>query len=590
MIINIFIFFLILNFFYLFSLVYYPFKKVCDYKILSLSEKLLISIISITFISIFFNFFLPIKYLKYFLIIFVIFLIIRYKNNINFKEIKKIFLISIFFSPFAFFLNAGVDGALYHLPHQLLLFEDKISLGIVNLHSRYGLISSINYLKSIFLQKNNMILIANVTLIIYAIFFLHIYESLKKNLYFYLYLPIILTFFIYSRYSVPTYALVDFALSIFFILSFFFGIKCLDKKSENKFKNNFFLFIFFSIFCGTLKASGVIIYFYVFLIVLVKRKIILKNFGEYIYIFVFIIFFNLLWILKNLLNTSCIIYPINFLCFDLNIAPKNYLILNTIKDWARAPFFILENLNLYKIFFEIDSKFYLLITLLIIFIVVLKKYKPKILHIVYLSGLIFINFWSDELKGIYYNIFNKNFYLVEKFFFKELIILFLLNIIVFLYLSEKIQFKLNRFIDNLSIKIIPFLFYLISVIFWLITAPSPRLGQHYFLLFIPVFFYIVSSNFNCTEDFKNFKKTIFIYIFFSVFSMPIFNKPVKIVDLFYFDIKPDFPQVEKRKEFGFKPLDDNINSCWLIKDCYSSKKDVKQLNLLFNYKKYILIN
>ena len=590
MIINIFIFFLILNFFYLFSLVYYPLKKVCDYKILSLSEKLLISIISITFISILFNFFLPIKYLKYFLIVFVIFLIIRYKNNINFKEIKKIFLISIFFSPFAFFLNAGVDGALYHLPHQLLLFEDKISLGIVNLHSRYGLISSINYLKSIFLHKNNMILIANVTLIIYAIFFLHIYESLKKNLYIYLYLPIILTFFIYSRYSSPTYALVDYALSIFFILSFFFGIKCLDKESENKFKNNFFLFIFFSIFCGTLKASGIIIYIYVFCIVLVKRKIILKNFSQYIYSFVFIVFFNFLWISKNLINTSCIIYPVNFLCFDLNIAPKNYLIFNTIKEWARSPFVILENSNLNKLFFKIDSKFYLLIVLLIIFFVVLKKYKPKILHIVYLSGLVFINFWSDELKGIYHDIFNKNFYRVQKLFFKEFIILFLLNIFVFLYLSEKIEFKLKKFTDTLSIKIVPFLFYLFSVIFWLITAPNPRFGQHYFFLFIPVFFYIVSSSFNFTEEFKKIKKIIFIYIFFSVFSMPIFNKSIKIDDLFYFDIKPDFPQVEKRKEFGFKPLDNNANSCWLIKDCYSSKKDVKQLDLLFNYKKYIIVN
>ena len=110
--------------------------------------------ILIGFIGVLVNFFLPINLLVgNILLIFSI--IIFTKLYYNHKEkIKLIFLI-IFISTTTFLLVTlsninRPDAGLYHLPYINFLQENKIILGLTNIHFRFGHISIFQYISAIY--------------------------------------------------------------------------------------------------------------------------------------------------------------------------------------------------------------------------------------------------------------------------------------------------------------------------------------------------------------------------------------------------------------------------------------------------------
>ena len=146
-------------------------------------ELIFIGIIFLSFLALFLNFFTELNvYLNTFIFLLSFFLLYIYKDTIDITEIiKKIAIVSIIgFITFILDHSNRPDAGLYHLPFVSMINEEKIILGSVNLHYRFGHISSLQYLYSIF---NNLILGENGILIPLTIIFssvlLYFYEELK---------------------------------------------------------------------------------------------------------------------------------------------------------------------------------------------------------------------------------------------------------------------------------------------------------------------------------------------------------------------------------------------------------------------------
>ena len=73
---------------------------------------------------------------------------------------------------------------------------------------------------------------------------------------------------------------------------------------------NFYLLIFFATFLSQIRTFGYLFFVTILILLFLENKIILliKNSG--------FVFFNLLWALKNLLSTGCLIYPVSFTCIE----------------------------------------------------------------------------------------------------------------------------------------------------------------------------------------------------------------------------------------------------------------------------------
>lgn len=114
--------------------------------------------------------------------------IIGIVSNIYFSNFKKESftvqsLIALIFGFSSNSIDFSYDAGLYHLNTQAWLNESKISFGLVNLHSRYGYSSFIDYINSTTWVLDNFIY-QHFTNIIFLVsfFFLYISQFLKTNL------------------------------------------------------------------------------------------------------------------------------------------------------------------------------------------------------------------------------------------------------------------------------------------------------------------------------------------------------------------------------------------------------------------------
>lgn len=206
------------------------------------------------------------------------------------------------------------DASLYHLPYTKIINENKIIFGISNLHFRFGHTSILQYLNAIFnneIFNDNGILLpaANIFALIVIYFFNEIKISYTNNRIYSLYIFFILTyiFYGYNRYSEFGN---DTIAHLFFLLTSSYFIKeFLYEKCDPDILSNILIL---SIFCCMLKPTlilvlGMPLYCYYFY----KKKKYLINKKN-----IFIIFFAILWFVKNVIISGCLLYPIQITCFD----------------------------------------------------------------------------------------------------------------------------------------------------------------------------------------------------------------------------------------------------------------------------------
>jgi len=443
-----------------------------------LSLTSLIGLISLSFIALIINFFLPLNQQTNTIILITLLVSILLTNR-NFlkKIISKTILKFIFFSTLGVFLMIVLsnintpDAGMYHFPYVNILNENKIIIGISNIHHRYGHVSIMQYLSALhfnYVFGINGIVVPLASLAIYSIFVFLSYINQKSDLSISNIFSILIIIFIFwkmNRYS--GYGNDAPAHFIFFIIVLIY-LNSLEifKKIDDK---TFYLISLLSIFAFLNKTFLI----FALLIPLISiNKNILKNIISLKFLILSLLLIS--WIMKNILTTGCIIYPMPSTC--LNLPWTNFEGISNIydvsigseawsKDWSNQKDIILpyneflENFNWVKFWFKNH------------FLIILKITVPYILA---------IGVFSIFLKNM-----KKNKFILNQ---KNLFLYFPILIIIF-----------------------------IGIIIWFLKAPIFRYGYSYLISFIALASTLAISYNLSGKKILNQKKISTVIIFLAIF-------------------------------------------------------------------------
>ena len=280
------------------------------------SSQLLYGLIIISFIALFLNFFFPLnKLLNTFILIFPIFFLIK-KKHIYFTKQFLLFLVISTVIIVLLIYESHVyrpDAGLYHLPYIKILNDEKILFGLSNLHFRYSHISIIQYLaaisNNIIFRENGIVfaqvLIASSVMINFLGKIFYYIKSQKYNFHFFF----LISASIFIAYKMNRYSEYGNDAPSHFLFFFLISELLIIDRTKIKDVANILILIPFIIFN---KITLILcIFFSFFLLKKINLTKLLKLKRVY-----FIIVFGLLWILKNIIVSGCILYPVKSLCIS----------------------------------------------------------------------------------------------------------------------------------------------------------------------------------------------------------------------------------------------------------------------------------
>lgn len=485
----------------------------------------------LAFTGVLLNFFTPLN-VKINTLLFILILVIGFILLVN-----RGFLIKILYCSFIISLIATLilsfdtiyrpDANLYHLPFTQIINENKIIFGVSNIHFRFGHISILQYLNAIFnnflFQENGILIPAA---IIFSTFVMYFYNEIKENanedkVYtFYIFLLLAYILYGYNRYS-------EFGNDTIAHLYFFLVSSCFLKEihKENIRYLDFIKLIILSLFCFILKTSLVFVFIfplYIFIFRFNKKYIL-----NYWSIIIFLVFIT--WIVKNIIISGCIIYPVEITCFD-----RLDWFSNNSKDLIAASAQSLDN--------EAWTKGW-------------PDYKGQpVTQEKYVDNFYWLQTWIDN-HGLL--IFKK----LSIFFTIILILIFVLKKLNTNLISEKIK-------SNNAIYLIFFLS-LICVLIWFIRFPVFRYGSSYLVVFLVSISTIIAIKYNIFQiEITKFQKylNICIIIFFVLFSL---KHTLRIYENYFVlknNVWPKFPKVEDTINISRPILLSEKFTYYLLKD------------------------
>ena len=285
-------------------------------KFITYSTQLIHGIALISFMALFINFFISLNQNVNSLIILSLLLIVFQKWKLFFNKEFIIFnLISTFIICFLI-IESNVyrpDAGLYHLPYINIINEEKIIFGLSNLHFRYAHTSIMQHTSAIL---NNLLLGINgivlpTALLMSAVLINFIsrtlnllrYKKYNFELFFLMFIQIYI-FYKMNRYSeygndAPSHLL------FFYLVSMVLK----NKLFETKEVLNLLIISLFVV------LNKIILLFSVFIVLILFTKKHFFNFFKHKR-FYFLILFFLIWIIKNVVISGCLIFPITKLCSD----------------------------------------------------------------------------------------------------------------------------------------------------------------------------------------------------------------------------------------------------------------------------------
>lgn len=448
-------------------------KKIINLNIIFFTENIIYGFILVGFLSLVINFLFPLNQYINTLVFLLIIIFTIFKIKIFKKDLLKTILIVSFFSTLLL-TNSKVytpDASLYHIPYTSIINNEKINLGIANVHHRFGLISIVQYISAFFnnfLFKENGILLpisilASAVLINFLskiIFYLK--ENNIKNIHF-LYL---FTIFVFITLKMSRYSEFGNDAPGHFVFLFFIS-KILEARTKDVDCNELLALSVFSF----LNKITFIITFPITIFYIIKNIKKIKYLNS-----IFYISFVFFWLIKNIFTTGCLIYPISNTCINkfawstnsnLTINTKNAFI--EASAWSKgfpdqkkfSQEMYIKNMN----WFETWSKNHLLI--------ILKKI------LIFISSLIFI------------------FILLRK-----------LN-------KTKSAWNLNSKKKIISLIIISFLL----LIYWFFNAPVYRFGYSFLASFIAfIFIFLIYPYITNNKRNSNIIKKL-VYFFLLIFIL-----------------------------------------------------------------------
>jgi len=476
-----FVFFQILFICIFLSLSGFLFKKFIfnEHDTKNFEENGLFGFLLIGFISLVINFFSPLNFLIN-NIFFILIILTAYKFNF-FKQDKVKLLKYAFFASticYIFMIYANVntpDAFLYHLPYSSIINENKIMIGVSNVHSRFSHISIFQYISSFFNNsffKTNGLLIPIALLTSY--FLIYSFKQFKKNFKndssrvnsYFIFLILVFSLYSFNRYSGygnDSQVHIYYFLTIIYLLNFF-----IVKKSLLTFQKLSAVCLF-TFLIKPFYIISLIIPFVVFLIIRNNYIIFRSKF------FVFSLFFVFFWILKNFFISACFIYPIKVTCVD-------------DVSWYNS---------------NVGS--------------------------ISISGEAWSKAWPDKIiQNITQENFNKNFNWVTSWSKSHLLVIFekLLPILIFLFINFLFFYfsrclKKNIPDSNKTFFSLALLMSFFFTIIWFLKFPIYRYGQSFIyilMIFTLYFIFIRNIEFEKISKFYNVFITCIIVIFLGIVS------------------------------------------------------------------------
>lgn len=326
-------------------------------------------------------------------------------------------------------INFHYDAAYYHLNHQNWLRESNLIVGTVNIFWPFGMSSIFEYLSSILWVGESLIYLhfLNITFIhvFFSFIFYHLHNSENRNLknasWFLLLFSILDNFgisggrngFIY----IQEIGKQDTAVATLFCLLSILLLDKIQKKNSNKPDFVYLSILVFFIF--EIKVSGVIIFVLYF--IYLYGLIVNSNFKikHIVYLQLPTIFFGLIWSIKSILTTGCLIFPLSFTCNEnfwwyeqgsterveeyTTATSFSYMEYFTSRDlnffnWVQDFFFSEPNSTFSNFYLSVYTNF--LISLLILYIVKITIFTKRNVSIRF-KGIIF----TYALLGVLYLVF-----------------------------------------------------------------------------------------------------------------------------------------------------------------------------------------
>jgi hypothetical protein len=251
-------------------------------------------------------------------------LMVKINMQLNRSSALNIFLVPLPFFAVASQLGFHYDAGLYHLKYQSYLRATKIIFGHVNLDFSYGFSSLADYIGAMHWISGSLVLLSFIQIPFFILFFniLNIYvfqNSSKKikNASAYLILYLVLDNFGYKGgvngtpniQNIPKYDTIS---AILVCICVLFYLEAYSKASLSINEKRFLLFFTFAAIQIRPANIALLILTIGVLLKISKHERIISTFKENL----LIITLSLMWILKNIIVSSCIFFPVRFLCYD----------------------------------------------------------------------------------------------------------------------------------------------------------------------------------------------------------------------------------------------------------------------------------
>jgi len=472
-------------------------------KNINLFEYGIYGFLPIGIIAIILNFFFPLSQSlnNFFLIPIFFFLKEKLKNKEFYILLKINFLISILVTIFiAFDTVYRPDAGWYHLPFTKILNDFKIIFGTASLHPMFGVNSILQYISAVFnnsILKEKGVLLPNALIAIYFFGFFISEFLKKKNTFvkkFFCFFILVYMFIEANRYGEYGNDIPGLFYFIYVIYLF------LDLKKLNISYKEIEKISLFSAFTFTIKTFLIFIFF-------IPLIFFLKNIKKKIFPF-FSLLFLISWFLKNIFITGCIIYPVNFTCF------------NNLDWYSSNPKFQISALNSSQ-FTELYIKGWYN-----------KKDLTNISKDSYQNDLEKKNSFLKNFKWLNKNWLSNNFQNVIKRF-DYFIILILLMILINKFIIKDKLFSRNKYFLNSQIKIV-LIIGLVGTAVFFYKFPDGRYGVSYILITLFCFFINFFETTSFPDSIKKINK-FYTSIVLSLLCLVMFSKSaVRIISNFNF--------------------------------------------------------
>ena len=464
-----------------FGLVFCNFFRISKYiEKVNIFDIALYGIVFIGFFAQLLNFFIPLNDILIILsslvsLILILFFFKDFKKSLNFGKITILFILAFYFLTILTIYGSGYSDDLNHYHYGYINNIDNFNyiFGLNFLHHHYGfspLWLSINAFLNFENTKLQDIHLVNSLpfFLILSTFFVKILDNIKnKKITLVTLIQIFFCFFLLLKYTRLKEFGVDRPAFIFFIYFFYLTSKIILENNiiinnrENQYK--LYVLLILSLFIFFTKITFISLFLIPFFVFLLIKNININYLFNFKFLIIFLIFIS--YLLKNLILSGCLIYPISFTCLE-QFAWNSKEISNILSTGIEA---FNKNYN---------------------------NYRGELGPIEFIKNFNWIDTWYLRIQNEL-----KDFLLL-----KLLILILTISLVKFTNsnLSKANKNKINLFL------IILLSLFLFSFFILFLKTPVIRMSHHVFLLF---FILIFSSLYKFFD--KNFLiKKNFLFIFF----------------------------------------------------------------------------